>query len=333
MNTILKNYYNSKINLIYESLRTVTPVKCSNAYFNKIVGNWGPDWEIDTLQKFFFDPINNYIKEKESFELGLGCCIFLEAGDLSLESFLPLLAQSELLDISRAMFMNITSSSNVPNQDVQILGNVGVALITLPTHILKSEAMGLSDKQRYKLLSQSLTIAFRSFFANGIKLFWKNQRSINPTITQYLSMAALLNIAIIKFPLDLMLILKNDVSNNKFNDFQLAAENFSVSFQLNKDLNSFHEWCEDKSNVNPNTFTLNCNYLSLFACSYYQDDKVFHGVSKENVINLIQSTNAIENLQNLKIKYLNHTIQYLQKYPFKKEYKLLIKSYLKFLVN
>ncbi len=301
MDPILREYYDQKKDFINESIRNIIPLSCSDKYLNKIVGHFGPQWNVFTLQKYFFDPVNTYIDELKLYKYGLGVCIFLEGAGITLKSYRSLIGQSEILNISKSMLLHI-SRSQVPNCDVQTIGNVGVGLLTFPTHAI-AEIPALQEEQKYEILSNSTLTAFKSFFGNGLRTYWR-EHSIRPDIQQYLQFAALVNLPVLNYPINLLLVLEPTILQAGIKGkLQRAAKDLSVAIQLKKDLNAFLEWGSG-NDIGPNKkFHSVSNYVSLLLHDK-KDKGSQKGIPKSLSIEVIRSAGTIELINDQISKYL-----------------------------
>lgn len=333
MDPILSEYYDKRRDLIYESIRTITPLRCSDEYLNKVVGHFGPRWDLPTLQKFFFDPVNTYLHQLKVYKYGLGVSILLEGSGISLESYLPLIGQSEVLNISKQMLLDITQSQT-PNRDVQVIGNVGVGLLTFSTHVLTADIIALNEEQKFEFLSKNTSTAFQSFFGNGLRLYWREQYLVKPEIHQYLQFAALVNLPVLHFPINLLLILKQTISQVGINNIlQRAAEDFSVAIQLQSDLNAFLAWEKSDERISDGKFHLVCNYVSLFAQKKLNKGDHISNMSKELIAELIRSSGAIEFTRDQISNYLAKAKKGVSGIPGTSHMEKLLHSYLDYIVE
>jgi len=343
MDQLLYNYYLDKKTLLEESVYEIIPPKCTSDSMNYLVGKINLTWDLDILQKIFFDPIHEYIDKREEKIFCLGSSLFLEAAGLNIVKYKSLIGIGEILDISNEMFFDIKEWTSTEKRytvdkshlDVSIIGNVAIALITLASHNLLSYKVEFSEEKQFHLLDSFISIGFNSLFGNGLKLYWEQQGDIKISLEEYYTVAYLINMRQLQIPGALWLILQQEEPvKSSVEAFDLFTKNISIATQLQKDLLSFDRWLKHLDQPIANKFNMFSNYLSIYTAVYFNNPSIFSdNPSAEKINKLIEKADSIKYTQQKLNEFKNKAFNALRQLPIKQKYKKLIKSYTVYLMN
>ncbi|HNS16996.1 MAG TPA: HAD-IB family phosphatase [Bacteroidales bacterium] len=241
----LFDYYTLNRALIEGSLSELLPIKCTPESMDFLVGKVDLTWDFVTLQKYFFDPLHEYVKAREVKILCLGSILFIEAAGLKADRYGSLIGIGELLDICQEMFRDIRDWTSSPysgdrsHLDISIIGNVAVALLTMPVHVLISDKAAISDEKQLKLLEKFVSVGFESMFGNGLELFREEHPSGQIPADNYDQMIYLKNKRMLEIPCILWLILQqNQPSLSVRTALYAFIENMMMGIQYGRILHS-----------------------------------------------------------------------------------------------
>lgn len=240
----LLTYYQKHLPLIERSVQAILPNHCTAESMEYLVGPIELSWDLATLDESFFQPAHAYLNKKKIKWHCLGTCLFMEAGGLNPERYIPLIAVTELLDTSSQMFTDIREWSKAENfaswhtsrMGNAITGNVSIALISMVTHNLIYNRLPVDARQKLAIYESLTSAIFNSLFGNGLKLFQEEQPAASLTEDEYHRMAELLYGGILRFYFDLWNILGHrEVTADENALRETFLRHMSIAIQLSKD--------------------------------------------------------------------------------------------------
>lgn len=240
----LLTYYQKHLPLIERSAKAILPDHCTAESMEYLVGPIELSWDLATLEHSFFQPAHAYLNKKKIKWHCLGSCLFMEAGGLIPEKYIPLMAVTELLDTSACMFSDIREWAREENfaswhssrMENAITGNVSIALITMVSHNLIFNRLPVDAHQKLAIYESLTTAIFNSLFSNGLKLFHEEQPAASLPEDEYCRMAVLLNSGIFRFYFDLWNILgQREVTARENAHRETFLRHMSIAMQLNED--------------------------------------------------------------------------------------------------
>ena len=340
---LLDEYYLERKSIIEQSISTIFPLKCKQQSIDNIVGKSYANWDLPTMQKTYFDPINKYLEKYNSRLVTLGTCIFLEAGGLKLDDYLPLLSVGELLNLSNEVFVDITNWTSADNLykcekshvEISILGNASISLLSLPLHNIIHDKPYLDAEIKLKLYELYTSVVHYSLFGNGIKFHWEQQSENRISIEEYIHVATLMNKGLLQFGTDLFLILSEQHIDKALNNiFRSFSENSAILIQLLRDRIAFNNWQNNKPHDRKNKFHFFTNLICIHACWITNNPKLFNeNLTKDEVNKIFKSANSLEYLEENIKKYQSKVDHAISSLPFSDRYKSLINSYINQLVR
>jgi HAD superfamily phosphoserine phosphatase-like hydrolase len=342
-NVLLDEYYFVKKSIIEESIKRNFPLKCNQQILDSIVGKGFAHWDLPTLQRSYFDPINEYLENYNNRIITLGTCIFLEAGGVKLKDHILFLTIGELLNLSNEVFVDISNWTSEENlhrceksqAEISILGNASISLLSMPIHTVLQNKPGLNSDIKWQLYEMYTSIVYYSLFGNGIKLHWERQVENHLSIEDYIKVAILVNRGSLEITSNLFLILSNQATNvhlkNKFGDL---SRNAAVLIQLIRDQIAFDDWQKEISPDRKYAFNLFINFMCIHACQFKSDPKLFNrNQSIAEVKDIILSTNSINYLEK-KIEFYKSKVDLaIDSLPFSRKHKVLVNEYVNQLVH
>lgn len=333
----LFDYYSTHQDIIEESILEIFPVECTSETMDYLVGNIDLKWDCETLQTSFFDPLNAYLNSKNEKIISLGTCLFLETGGIDINHYKPILAMGELLDTSCEIFFDIQEWTSVgrpqtndrSHLDISIIGNVAIALISLPTHNIIYNGLEIEDDKRLKLYESYTSIVFNTLFGNGIKLSWEHKKNIDISIKEYCKVAFLTNMGQLKIPGDLWLILQEEGPGAASVEVMDAfIKNMSIAIQLQKDLLAFERWEKQLSQSKINSFNLLSNILCIHSASHFNNPSIFSdNLTLNQIRKVVNDSGSVKYTKHILSKYLQKANNALDKLTTKRKYKNLINAY------
>lgn len=339
----LSNYYVEKKTIIEESISSIFPPVCSLKSIRDMVGETDNNWDIETLQRSYFDPVNEYIHKKDQWIISLGPCIFLEAAGLKIDPYIPIISIPELLNISHDIFTDIidwTSNEqynrNVKSHlEISVYGNASLSLLTLPVHGILLNDIRLDKDQKLRFYEMYTSIVFDSLFGNGIKFYWEQQEYLSINIEEYLNVAKLTNKGIFQYTIGIFSIIANQKDNQILtNDLNALHQNVGILIQLKKDHNSYTRWLNQLSSIKSNPFVFKTNLLGIHS-RLNLGNKTLGSIEgkREDIEKIVKDADSLEFLDNKIMEYQNLVIKDLMRLPFEKEYRNLLLSYINYLIQ
>jgi geranylgeranyl pyrophosphate synthase len=338
----LYEYYSEKRSLIERSIDTIITPKCTVESMNHLVGQVDLRWDFNTLQKYFFNPVYEYMNKRAEHIIGLSTCLFLEAAGSEPENFIPILALPVFFQTSNDIFTDITDWTDMNKVkhvgrsalEISITGNVSIALLTLPVQNLIFHRLDLETEKSLKVYESFTTNIFNSLFGNGIKLFWEQSKKIPADFNEYYEAASLLNRGFLKFGGDLWLIFQE----KNHDEIIIAALNkfigkMSLAIQLERDILSFERIKMDLLNYKTDHSNLLSNFLLIHAAKKLNNTTTLnHNLSDEYLIELIDRTKSVIYTQRLIEELKRISDKALAILPIEEKYKELLKYYCDYLV-
>lgn len=333
----LDEYYHRYKDIIEESISSIFPLTCEQKVLDHFIGARYSSWDLSTMQKAYFDPVNEYLSTYDNRLLTIGACIFMEAGGLELRDYLPLLGIGELLNTSNEVFVDIsnwTSGNNLHQNDlshveISVLGNASISLLSLPIHNIIHDRLQLDSETKLKLYEMYTSIVYHSLFGNGLRLYWEQQNDNNVSINEYLEASKLLNKGLFQFGIDLFQIVGNaDYDQEALNSFESFTKNAALLVQLLRDKTSFKRWEEGIENPRKYKFNVHTNLIGIHACRTLNNPELFLDLSnRDELIHIFYETSSIDNLQGRIEEYSDKVSTDVKAMPFENKYNSLIESY------
>lgn len=340
---LLRAYYQDKKSLLESAFFEIIPPECTPESMRLLTGHPSLPWDLETMQRVFYDPVYEYLNRREQYIYNLGHCLFLEAAGLDPERYKPLIAIGELLDVSYEMFRDImewTSPNKVGEAvkshiDISIVGNVSIALMTLVSHNLLFNRMGIGEDKQLRLLERFTSIGFNALFGNGLKLYWEQQPEVNIAMEDYLRVAYWANRNKLQIPCDFWLILQPEKATEPTAHLvDVFVENAAIAIQLYKDWQRYHPWIQGNEPYSGDLSEGAVNYLSIFRDIY---NKGSGGVPKngqrQEAIEMTQQAEAGDHLHQTFETYQRKAFRALEQLPITPEYKHLIQAYTNLLAH
>jgi hypothetical protein len=339
----LNDYYAKRKHLIEDSIESIVPLICTEQSMNHLVGEVDYRWDLPTLQKTFFKPLHEYLNKRTPKILGLSTCLFLEAAGMKLEKFIPILAIPVFFETSHKIFQDITDWANnddpalrkMSAPDISIIGNVSIALLTLPSHNLLSHRLDMDNEKTLKLYESLTTNVFNSLFGNGLKLFWEQLKIFPKDFNEYYEAALMLNKGLLRFGGDLWLIFQqqkpDEITVSALNKF---IEKRAVSIQLERDLLSFERVQMELKRNKVHHFNPFSNFLFIHAVKKLNiNDLVHHKMSAEYFIELSHKAESVKYITEQINEYNKISDNALEFLPIEEKFKVLLESFCDFLVK
>ncbi len=341
---LLYSYYIQKIPLIEKSIESILPSTCSPLSLRNLSGKDDGHWDLEILQKTFFNPVHEYLENHKDRLISLGSCIFLEIAQLNLLDYIPLISIGEFLYLSNKAFQDITNWTSDPINilsgksliEISVIGNASLSLLTLPVHNILFNRVSLEPEKKLRLYEKYTSLVLDTLFANGIKLFWEQQEeNNNVSYEAYYEAATLLNRGMLQLAIEFYLILNREKVEEPFQTLLYQfSEKAAILIQLEKDLMSYQGWINHDT-LNKNlTFHPNSNFLCLHARLESSYNLTFE---ERNIINSLKEfmikAGSFEYTQ-LKISsYHKELSDIVELFPFAEEYKILLMSYVYHLIH
>ncbi len=343
MNKSLHEYYRGKELYLNESITKIIPEKCTPETMDILTGRIELQWDLETLQKSFFDPLYDYIKKKKKKTICLGSCLFMEAGNIDMGKYQCLVGIGELLETSFEMFKDIrnwTSGKELmlidkSHIEISIIGNVCISLITLSLHHLLSGKIKIKKEKQLRLLESFTSVIFHSLLGNGFKLYREQKQEIITDYTEYYNTALLINRGLLQIPCDLWRILQDhEPDKATIQVLTKFVENISLAVSLQKDLEAFLNWKSCIQHTEIKTFSANSNFLRIHAAGYFNNPGLFlDNQSPERALSIISRADSEAFARN-KIRHLkSEGFRALEELPIKRKFIRLIRSYVNYLLQ
>ncbi|NNF02448.1 MAG: hypothetical protein HKN22_07165 [Bacteroidia bacterium] len=323
----LFKYYNKRKKLIEHSFSDIIPPKCDERSMSMITGIQHLPWDMEVMQKVFFDPLYDYINKRKLHVHILSYCLFLEAAGIEPGEYRPLLAIGELLDICHEMFEDISQWTTPgtshfesrSHSDISIVGNISIALLSMISHNLIFERVRISEEKQLKMYEVFTSIGFKVLFGNGLKL--DISKDI-PSPEDYKQIASWTNADKFIVPAKLWMILSDQDDPVGQTLAQFAAE-AAICLQLRKDLNDWEKLMRGED------INIDGNYIRVLAKEH---GKVHPDLNhRDNLPGVIEKTNAVEHLKREIEKYRAKFSARLNSLPMPELFKKLIDEYSKVL--
>lgn len=341
MNFDIKKYYRSNKSLIERSITSLFPEKCTDSWVKSITARDDRPWDTKTLQTAFLDPIHKSLKKKKSFNSILGSVLLLKSSGINPEKNLQLLAMGESFGVSLQLLKDIAiheSHEQQLHEELKIKdsidANVGVALLTLSYYPILHNHYFLRDETRLWLYQRTTTSVSRIVFAIGTGYYRKIKKKRMSNI-EYLQHAAYLSGQKLQFSVDLWLALSD---HYKSASIVITADeliqNFSLAYQLNRNLHQFNEWVKNNKN-HKNAADSNINSpVVLNLCKVLSDEEVLgKRLSTKKLIDMVNQTGIEKQILNQIENNLQDAWAKLKQLPFPASSQEEIKSYIQFILN
>ena len=304
---ILDKYYFEKKTIIEDSINRIFPLKCNQQTINSIVGRSYTNWDLPTLERSYFNPINEYLKKYNNRLVTLGTCAILEGNGVNLNDVISLLSIGEMLNLSNEVFIDITNWASGDDMykfeqshvDISILGNASISLLSLPLHNIIQNKPNLDPGIKWKLYEMYTSLVYDSLIGNGIKLYWEKQNENLISFKEYFKVAKLINGGFLRFGVNLLLIFsKQDINIKLNNTFIDLSKNAAILIQLIRDHIAFSKWKKNRRK-RKNKFNLFANFICIHACQFFNDPKLLNlNQSKGEVNEILLSANSVNYLEN-----------------------------------
>ncbi|HLT72788.1 MAG TPA: hypothetical protein VKZ75_09060, partial [Cyclobacteriaceae bacterium] len=279
---------------------------------------------------------------KEMFHYALGSILLLEASKINPEQVLPLLSINEAFEACFKLFADIGihdhqshSSISEMNANNSIKANVGVALLTLPYYPILHNYCHLDDDSRLWLLQNATQSTLGVLYANGARLYRRQNKIPFAHFEEYKQSAFLLNAPKLGFMFNLWLALSQTFKSPRLVQLcKEAAMAFSLSCQLSNDLANFKDWIKRHSGKGKVTFWDTNNFIALCIARASQDSNILSKpLSPETILVLLNDSGAENDIANFVCKNQITTNHIVGELPLDPGHRLMLMSYIQWLLE
>jgi geranylgeranyl pyrophosphate synthase len=184
MRPALRNYYESKINFLQETIGEIIPETLTGDLVRIALGNYSHYFGQEELNDAIYKPMRHYIKVSGKLFRPLISCLFIEGYGKNPEQFKALLAISEIIHSCSLILDDIADASELRRGKpcahyvfgIPRAANASSAMTFFVFRMLQSDLLKLESKQKIQLYEALLWEHYITSVGSALDLGWAKER-------------------------------------------------------------------------------------------------------------------------------------------------------------